>query len=89
MKPVNETGEHLGLLRNEKALILSTAGGTEEDSREAGATEVLEKLESDLMLKFCGIKNVKHVVFYNVIMTDQNTRLDYLETARNLGKGFF
>ena len=53
-----------------------------------GVTDVLKKIEGDFMLKFTGIGNVQHVLFYNVIMTDDATRKGYLEKARDLGKTF-
>ena len=81
-------GHPVGLLKNQKALVINTAGGTEEEAKMFGSTDALKKIEDELMLKFCGIKDVQHVVFYNVIMTDDATRKGYLEEARNLGKNF-
>ena len=83
-----KTGHPQGLLKNQKALIINTTGGTEEESKTMGGTDVLKKIEGDFMLKFTGIGNVQHVLFYNVIMTDDATRKGYLEKARDLGKTF-
>lgn len=81
-------GHPTGLLKNQKALIINTAGGTEEEAKMMGATDALKKIEDDLILRFVGISNVQHVIFYNVIMTDDATRKGYLEEARNLSKNF-
>jgi putative NADPH-quinone reductase len=40
------------------------------------------------MFSFCGIRKSQHVVFYDVMMTDDKTRQKYLEEARQLGKKF-
>ena len=81
-------GHPTGLLKNQKALIINTAGSTEEEAKMVGSTDALKKIEDDAILSFCGIKDVQHVIFYNVIMTDDATRKGYLEKARNLGKNF-
>lgn len=81
-------GHPVGLLKNQKALIINTAGGTEEEAKMFGSSDALKKIEGDLMFKFCGITNVEQVIFYNVIMTDDATRKGYLEQAKNLGKNF-
>ena len=83
-----KTGHPQGLLKNQKALIINTAGAKEEDSKTMGVPDVLKKIEGDFVLKFSGIDKVQHVLFYNVIMTDDPTRKEYLEKARDLGKTF-
>ena len=83
-----KTGHLQGLLKNQKALIINTAGAKEEEAKTMGWADVLKKIEGDFMLKFTGIGNVQHVLFYNVIMTDDATRKGYLEKARDLGKTF-
>jgi len=81
-------GHYTGLLKNQKALVINTAGGTEEEAKTYGSTDALKKIQDELKLGFCGINDVNHVIFYNVIMTDDATRKGYLEEARNLGKAF-
>ena len=81
-------GHVTGLLKNQKALVINTAGGTEAEAKMVGSAEALKRIEDDFMLKFIGIHDVQHVIFYNVIMTDDVTRKGYLEEARNLGKTF-
>ena len=81
-------GHPTGLLKNQKALVINTAGGTEEEAKTYGSIDALKKIQDELMLGFCGINDVNHVIFYNVIMTDDATRKGYLAEARNLGKAF-
>ena len=83
-----KTGQVNGLLKNRKALIINTSGANEAEAKTSGMADVLKKIEDDLILKFTGIGNVQHVLFYNVIMTDDATRKGYLEKARDLGKTF-
>ncbi len=83
-----KTGHPNGLLKNQKALIINTAAANEEEAKAEGMVDALKKIEDDIMLKFTGINNVQHVLFYNVIMTDDATRKGYLEKARELGKTF-
>lgn len=81
-------GHPIGLLKNQKVLIINTAGGTEEEAKMFGSTDALKKIEGDLRFKFCGINDVEHVIFYNVIMADEATLKGYLEEAESLGKNF-
>jgi NAD(P)H dehydrogenase (quinone) len=81
-------GKVKGLLKNQKALVINTAGGMEEDAKMMGSTDALKKIEDDLMFRFCGINDVQHVIFHNVVLADDATRKAYLEDARNLGKSF-
>jgi len=81
-------GHVTGLLRKQKALVINTAGGTEEEAKMFGTTDALKKIEDDLIFRFVGITNVEHAVFYNVNITDDATRRGYLEETHNLGKNF-
>ncbi len=84
----DETGHPVGILKHKKALIINTAGATEADAEVSRMTDILKQIESDHIIKFCGINDVQHVIFYNVIMADDTTRKAYLEECRNLGKDF-
>ena len=83
-----KTGEPQGLLKNQKALIINTCGANEKEAQASGMSEVLIKIESDLLLKFTGIDNVQQVLFYNVNMTEDLIREGYLKKVRELGKTF-
>lgn len=82
------TGSPMGLLKNEKALIINTSGAAKEDAERSGMTDAVKRTEIDGILGFCGVKDLQHVMFYGVIKTDDATRKGYLEEARNLGKNF-
>jgi len=81
-------GHPIGLLKNQKALVINTSGAAEEDAKVTGSDELIKKLMDDAMLRFCGINNVQRVVFFNVLMTDEKTRSGYLNEAYELGKNF-
>ena len=83
-----KTGEPVGLFKHRKALVINTAGAGEEDAKASGMTDAINHTEVQGMFSFCGIRKSQHVVFYNVMMTDNKTRLKYLEEARELGKRF-
>ena len=76
------------LLKQRKALIMNTCGLTEKDYQDYGFKDAICKAMGDGTLRFCGIQNVEHVFFYNVVGTDDNTRKGYLEQANLLGKNF-
>lgn len=81
-------GHPIGLLKHKKAMVINTAGATEKDAKKAGSTDALKKTEVEGIFKFTGINDVQHVIFYDVIMTDDTTREGYLQKSRNLGKDF-
>ena len=76
------------LLKQRKALIINTAGGPWEEYRDKGWKDMIYKLMGDFILRTCGIQQVEHVIFHNVMITDDNTRKGYLEQAYSLGKDF-
>jgi len=83
-----KTGEPVGLFKHRKAVVINTAGASEEDAKASGMTEAINHTEVQGMFSFCGIRKSQHVVFYDVMMTDDKTRQKYLEEARQLGKKF-
>ena len=84
-----EKGRIEGLLRHRKALILNTAGSSEELYEVFGFSEPIKKALGDWGLRFCGVHEVKHVLFNSVVETDDQTRARYLAAARGLGREFF
>jgi NAD(P)H dehydrogenase (quinone) len=84
-----KTGYPVGLLKHGKSLVINTAGAREEDAKASGMTETINRAEVEGVLKFCGVREAHHVIFYNVIMSDDETRRGYLEEASRLGKSFF
>lgn len=87
MVDVND-GSHRGMLSIQKALVINTAGDTEEEAKRRGLAASMKKIEDEGIFKFCGIASVQHVIFYNVLMTDDETRKEYLKEARDLGRNF-
>jgi NAD(P)H dehydrogenase (quinone) len=83
-----KTGHPVGLLKHKKGLVINTAGAGEEDAEASGMTKTINRAEVEGVLKFCGVREAHHVIFYNVIMTDDETRRRYLEEAKRLGKTF-
>jgi NAD(P)H dehydrogenase (quinone) len=83
-----KTGSPIGLLKHKKAVVINTAGGREADAKKAGSPAAIKTAEIDGIFKFCGIKEVQHMIFYSVIMTDDAMRKAYLEEAKKLGKIF-
>jgi NAD(P)H dehydrogenase (quinone) len=83
-----KTGHPVGLLKHKKGLVINTAGAGEEDAEASGMTKTINRAEVEGVLKFCGVREARHVIFYNVIMTDDETRRQYLEEAKKLGKTF-
>lgn len=81
-------GHPVGLLKNRKALVLNTAGSAAEEASMSGSADALKKIQDDLTLRFCGINDVGHVIFHNIIMADETVRQRYLEEARDLGRKF-
>jgi NAD(P)H dehydrogenase (quinone) len=83
---VDETGATKGLLKTQKALLITTAGGDEDEAWCDGVDICKRIFEDQRTFTFCGIPDFKHEVFYNVIMCDDATRKEYLKKARELAK---
>ena len=83
-----KTGEPVGLFKHKKAVVINTAGASEEEAKTSGMTDAMNRTEVEGMFTFCGIRKTQHVVFYNMMMTDDKTRRKYLDEARELGKKF-
>jgi NAD(P)H dehydrogenase (quinone) len=77
----------VGLLRHEKALVISTTLFSEEDYK-AGLEEPITRIIDDFGLRYPGVKSVEHVYFYRVPVVDEDTRRGYLKRAHALGRGF-
>jgi len=81
-------GHPFGLLKLRKGMVINTAGAGEEDAKASGMTNAIRQTEVAGVFSFSGIREVSHVIFYNVMKTDDKTRQRYLEEARRLGKDF-
>jgi NAD(P)H dehydrogenase (quinone) len=82
-----EVSGRVPLLHHEKALVINTTLFKEEYYKadwEAPMTRIID----DWGLRYPGVKKVEHVYFYNVPISDDQTRKHYLERAYLLGKEF-
>jgi NAD(P)H dehydrogenase (quinone) len=75
------------LLHHEKALIINTTLFSEQDYKNA-LEAPMRHIIDDWGLRYPGVKNVEHVYFYQVPVTDDETRRGYLARAYELGKSF-
>jgi len=75
------------LLRHDKALVISTTL-FDEKAYKADWEMPMTRIIDDWGLRYPGVKNVEHVYFYSVPVTDDKTRQAYLKRAFLLGKEF-
>jgi NAD(P)H dehydrogenase (quinone) len=81
-----KTGEAKGLLKVKKAVLITTAGGTEEEAVVDGV-DICKRIFADQRtFLYSGINDFVHEVFYNVLMGDDELRKGYLKKARELAK---
>ncbi len=78
-----------GLLTHRKALVVNTAGAKEDFYKAFAFDGPLKKTLDEWTLKMCGVKEVEHVIFHDVLNTTDAARKSYLEKARALGRTFF
>ena len=77
-----------GLLKHKKALVLITAGATEDWFQQNDALEISYRPITDGTLAFCGIENVSHEIYYDVVNISDEARADILKEAEKLGLEF-
>ena len=77
-----------GLLKHKKALVLITAGATEDWFQQNDALEISYRPITDGTLAFCGIENVSHEIYYDVVNISDEARADILNGAEKLGLEF-
>jgi NAD(P)H dehydrogenase (quinone) len=77
----------VGLLRHEKALVISTTLFSEEDYK-TGLEEPMRRIVDDFGLRYPGVKRVEHVYFYRVPVVTDDARRAYLKRAFELGRTF-
>ncbi len=83
-----DLGGRIGLLRHERALIISTTIFNQKSYQEGGLREAMRRLIDEFCLLYPGIKAVDHEYFHAVNMADEATRLEYLQRAYTLGREF-
>ena len=77
-----------GLLKHEKALLISTTGGPEQKYKALGTAERIKGIFTELLKDDCGIANVEYVFLHALDLADEETRKKYLERVYHLGKEF-
>lgn len=73
-----------GLLKGKKALIFSTAGGSEDLFERYGYKDALEKIFDKGTLSACGIETVMHKFFYNVPSVSHREREEMLNEINKI-----
>lgn len=77
-----------GLLKHQKALVVITAGASKDYFIENDSLELTYRPITDGTLKFCGIENLSHNVFHDVISKTDEERAEILTQAEKLGEQF-
>lgn len=77
-----------GLLRHQRALVLITAGGSEDYFRQTDAEHLIYRPVTDGTLAFCGISDVRHRIYYNVPSLSAAERAGILTEITALGRDF-
>ena len=77
----------VGLLRDKKALLLTTSGGDQAFFESSGIQKAIEATVDLGIFGFTGMESVQHVFFYNVVDGDEALRSGYLKKAYQLGAG--
>ena len=79
-----------GLLKHNKALVITTLGSTEEmfDQLRPGDKETLKTSMVNGTLKFCGLKNVDYKSYYGIPFITEEARKGILEEIFLLAKNF-
>jgi NAD(P)H dehydrogenase (quinone) len=78
----------VGLLKQQKALLITTAGGDQAFFDHSGIQKAIQMTIDLGVFAFTGIPKVQHEFFYNVVQADPATRESYLKKAFSLGADF-
>jgi NAD(P)H dehydrogenase (quinone) len=77
-----------GMLKHQKALVLITAGGTEEYFENSDAMPLIHRPVTDGTLGFCGIDDVSHQIYFNTPNATDEERKAILSEIEVLGRQF-
>ncbi len=77
-----------GLLPHEKAVVIITAGGSEDYFKHTDAMPLIHRPVTDGTLGFCGIKDVQHKIYFDVPSLSNDERQAILDDIRQLGQTF-
>ncbi len=77
-----------GLLKHKKALVLITAGANKEYFDQTDSLEISYRPLTDGTLGFCGVKEISHQIYYDIVNRSDEERATILEQAEKLGLTF-
>lgn len=77
-----------GLLKHKKALVIITAGGSEQYFIDNDALQLIHRPVTDGTLSFCGIKDVSHQIYYDISNLSDSQRNDILIETKKAGREF-
>jgi len=77
-----------GLLKHKKALVLITAGASKDYFKDNDSLEISYRPLTDGTLGFCGVKNVSHEIYYDIVNSSDEERADILKQAHEYGINF-
>ena len=77
-----------GLLKHKKALVVITAGGSEEYFKNTDAMPLIHRPVTDGTLGFCGIDDVQHKIYFDVPSLSDDERKAILDEMVGLGRIF-
>lgn len=77
-----------GLLKHKKALVLVTAGATKGYFDETDSLEFSYRPLTDGTLGFCGVKDVSHEMYYDIVNCSDEERSEILKQAEEFGLNF-
>lgn len=77
-----------GLLKHKKALVIITAGGSEQYFIDNDALQLIHRPVTDGTLSFCGIKDVSHRIYYDIANLTDDERKTILNNTKHDGFTF-
>ena len=77
-----------GLLKHKKAKVIITAGGSKQYFIDNDALQLIHRPVTDGTLSFCGIKDVSHQIYYDIVNLSDDERLSILEEIKSYGQNF-
>ena len=77
-----------GLLKHKKAIVMITAGANENWFEQNDALKISYRPITDGTLAFCGVKDVSHKIYYDIINRTDEERAEFLHQAELLGINF-
>lgn len=77
-----------GLLKHKKALVLITAGASEDYFAENDSLEMSHRPITDGTLSFCGVNDVSHEIYYDIVNRTDEERAEILAHVKKMGLEF-